>query len=255
MRIMEFRPPGFGRLNLPFISFFLDLNQGAAMWGPFPTFLRQGLASLLSLGLGGTCSLGAQSFEAVNLGVPTFSLKSADPSQDLKPWAWIAVCEMAIRFKNPTSTHKLCQVMEVGYKLAPGTCCADPAFTPKKALGIEDIQRVLWEYGCSTRALKRPHNHLVLWEILKKNQPVIVQLISPNDSSRIVILWGLDVIPFEAQQSVPTLNLSGGGYSMQPRQVTVKAPFIKLNDPLGTYQGQIHFSELQRLWGSGLILE
>ncbi len=162
--------------------------------------------------------------------------------QQTPVWCWLAVSEMAMQYRNMGASAKQCEIMEIGYGLAPGTCCANPQACARPASGMHEVQNVIARFGGVLTAWTLPQDPATLYRLLQADRPVIAQFRSSAASTHVVVVRGMRF------QTVQT------GYHPIYGPIYSHVPMVLVNDPLGVFPQEIAYANLAALWVDSLII-
>jgi len=185
---------------------------------------------LLALGVAyGPSRAHAQLPPPVVLPVPTVT-------QDTMVWCWLAVSEMVIRYRNWGAGFRQCQMMEVGYRVPPGTCCGNPNLCARPG-SIQEIQGVIASFGGRFSSLAPPTNYQVLYNILQSGRPVIAQIATGGSIGHVVVIRGMGFQPFINMLGMPDV-----------------APILMINDPMSIVPAQVPYAQFLAIWRASIIV-
>lgn len=159
----------------------------------------------------------------VNLPVPVFN-------QALQSWCWVTAAQMVIAYRNYGLTLPQCELVEIGYGLAPGSCCNFPGACDAPGY-IQQIQALVAYIGHRTSVIATSADPLTVRATLAGDNPIIAFIInSPYaQAGHFVVIRG---ISFDANQNATLL----------------------INDPLQFFPTQEPFAVFYPYWAQSLII-
>lgn len=180
----------------------------------------------------GTRSLQAQEkIQPVDVNVPIIT-------QDTPEWCWAAATEMVIKYRDPGSKIKQCEILEKGYRLPPGACCGREQACVVAARDMSQIQFALQAFGGVYSTWTPPQDPMMLYQSLKAGIPIIAQVRTGLKSTHAIVLRGMKF----------PRNLIGYGQS-------IIVPTVIINDPMvGDATREMPYVQLVSSWIDSIVV-
>ena len=162
----------------------------------------------------------------------TVELPVANLSQQTPVWCWVTVAQQIIAAsKGPQSTPQQCELVATADGVSADTCCAGYNQQCVHTGSLQQIQRLIQQYGGRTSSYAQPTDPLTLYKALKDGHAVVIAL-NMNGSGHVVVARGMTTVP------------ANGGYEAM----------ILLNDPMAQYTQPVPFDQIAPLWQEAIVI-
>lgn len=170
---------------------------------------------------------------------PPVALNVPQIAQTTPVWCWLAVAEMAIRYRNLGGGLSQCQMLEVGYTLPSGSCCATPTACMRTG-GLQEIQAVIGRFGRRLSVLGPTPSPTEVYSFLRQGHPVIAALQNTPFSGHVVLIRGMRIA------TVPIVTPFG----MQTQTI----PVLLVNDPMSHFVSEVSYAAMLGYWSAAIVV-
>jgi hypothetical protein len=152
-------------------------------------------------------------------------------TQETEVWCWLAVTEMALRYRGDSAAPRQCEIIASASKIPTSLCCNQP-YACARTGSMSEIRLALARFGHVSSEFSPPVNFGVLYRVISDGNPVIIDYESGANSSHVVIARGM-------------MFLTAGDRI---------SPMVLVNDPMASRPLWVPYKELRAKWISSITV-
>lgn len=161
-------------------------------------------------------------------------------------WCWLAVAEMALRYKKGASPPQ-CRLADLAFALPPGSCCKPGRC--QKGASLNVIKELLAKRGVKSRLQGPEISFEEVYNLLEKRNIFIVRLVrrsrsmirvGPKSLGHVVVLRGVRFVPPPPRSPL----------AIQNRPM----PLVLINDPRFFRPIEVPFVDVASNWEGMLVV-
>ena len=153
--------------------------------------------------------------------------------QQTPEWCWVAVAQQIILASvGPQQTPPQCALVAMANDAPPQACCSGYNPSCVRTGSMQQIQFLIGQFGQHASSIAPPTDAATLYNTLRSNKPIILQVQSGPGTSHVVVLRGMSFLP-TSQGPIPILHI---------------------NDPMAIYTQPVPYSNLLGIWLDAIVV-
>ena len=162
-------------------------------------------------------------------------------------WCWLAVAEMALRYKKGASLPQ-CRLADLAFRMTPGACCKPGKC--QKGASLTVVHALLAYMGVKSRPQGPEISSDEVYRLLKQGRIFIVRLVrrdrgpirvGPKSVGHVVVLRGMRFVPAPPGSPLARQNKA--------------LPLVLINDPSFLSPIEVPFPDVISNWEGMLVIQ